>query len=109
MHLTGLDLLFWAAGLGAHLALLCVLLFRRRFNAFPIFSTFIFANICRTVTLSLVELYGNKAGYFYTYWSLAILDTVLQLSVVYEMYSLTFRPLGNGPAIYEDRSSGWWL
>jgi len=94
MHLTGLDLLFWAAGLGAHLALLCVLVIRRRFRAVPVFSTFILANVCRTVTLCLVELYGNKAGYFYTYWSLAILDTVLQLSVVYEMYSLTFRPLG---------------
>ena len=94
MHLTGLDLLFWAAGLGAHLALLCVLLIRQRFRGFPIFTSFILSNIGRTVALYLVELYGNKASYFYTYWSLAILDTVLQLSVVYEMYSITFRPLG---------------
>ena len=94
MHLTGLDLLFWAAGLGAHVALLCVLLLRRSFRVFPIFTTFILANVGRTLALYLVEHYGNKAGYFYTYWSLAILDTVLQLSVVYEMYFLTFRPLG---------------
>jgi hypothetical protein len=94
MHLTGLDLLFWAAGLGAHLVLLCVLLIRRRFRAFPIFTLFILSNIGRTVALYLVELYGNKTSYFYTYWSLAVLDSALQLSVVYEMYSLTFRPLG---------------
>jgi len=94
MHLTGLDLLFWAAGLGAHFILLAVLLIRRRFLVFPIFTAFVVSNIGRTVALGLVELYGTKASYFYTYWSLAILDTLLQLSVVYEMYSLTFRPRG---------------
>jgi hypothetical protein len=48
----------------------------------------------RTVALYIVSVYGTKASYFYIYWSLAVIDTVLQLSVVYEMYSLTFRPLG---------------
>jgi len=94
MQLTGLDLLFWAAGLGAHLILLSVLFIRRRFRVFPIFTAFIFANVGRTVTLYFVRLLGSKADYFYTFWSFGILDTVLQLAVVYEMYSLTFRPLG---------------
>jgi len=94
MHLTGLDLLFWAAGLGAHFILLSVLLIRRRFMVFPIFTAFVVSNIGRTVALGLVELYGTKASYFYTYWSLAILDTALQLAVVYEMYSQTFRRRG---------------
>lgn len=94
MHLTGLDLLFWGTGLGAHLILLAVLLVRGRFMVFPIFTAFVISNIGRTIALGLVEHYGTKAGYFYTYWSLAIVDTMLQLSVVYEMYALTFRPLG---------------
>jgi hypothetical protein len=94
MHLTGLDLLFWAAGLAAHLILLSVLLIRRRFRVFPIFTAFIVSNIGRTAALFFVQLYDTKTGYFYTYWSLTVLDVVLQLSVVYEMYSLTFRPLG---------------
>ena len=94
MQLTGLDLLFWAAGLGAHLILLSVLLIRSRFKVFPIFTAFIIANVGRTVALYFVRLLGTRAGYFYTFWSLGILDTVLQLAVVYEMYSLTFRPLG---------------
>jgi len=94
MQLTGLDLLFWAAGLGAHLVLLSVLWIRRRFKVFPIFTVFIFANVGRTVTLYFVRLLGTRAGYFYTFWSLGVLDTVLQLAVVYEMYSLTFCPLG---------------
>jgi len=94
MHLTGLDLLFWAAGFGAHLVLLAVLVIRRRFKVFPIFTAFTFANVVRTAALYLVQIYGTRFSYFFTYWSLAVLDTVLQLSVVYEMYSLTFRPLG---------------
>jgi hypothetical protein len=94
MQLTGFDLLFWAAGLGAHLILLSVLLIRRRFKVFPIFTAFIVANVLRTVALYLVQLYGTRFSYFFTYWSLAVLDTVLQLGVVYEMYSLTFRPMG---------------
>ena len=94
MQLTGLDLLFWATGLGAHLVLVSVLWIRGRFKVFPIFAAFIFANVGRTLTLYFVRLLGTKAGYFYTFWSFGIIDTVLQLAVVYEMYSLTFRPLG---------------
>jgi hypothetical protein len=94
MHLTGLDFLFWAVGFGEHLLLLLVLGFRHRFRTFPMFTAFILSNVVRTVALYIVSLYGTKANYFYLFWSLGILDTLLQLSVVYEMYSLTFRPLG---------------
>ena len=94
MHLSGLDLLFWAAGLGAHVALLSVLLIRLRFRKFPIFTAFIFMNVARTLTLYFVERHGTKANYFLTYWCMAILDTVLQLAVVFEMYAHTFRPRG---------------
>jgi len=94
MHLTGLDLLFWATGFGAHLILLSVLLIRRRYRQFPIFTAFIFMNVLRTIVLYFTESLGTKATYFYTFWSLGILDTLLQISVVCEMYALTFRPLG---------------
>jgi hypothetical protein len=94
MHLTDLDLLFWTAGFGVHLVLFCVLLIRRRYREFPIFSAFILSNIVRTVALYFVEQHGSKASYFYTFWSLGLLDTGLQLAVVYEMYFRTFRPLG---------------
>jgi len=94
MHLTGLDFLFWAVGFGEYTTLLLVLLIRRRFRMFPIFTAFIFSNLVRTIALYFVSIYGTKASYFYSFWSLGILDTFLQLSVVYEMYSHTFRPLG---------------
>jgi hypothetical protein len=94
MQLTGFDLLLWAAGFGAHLSLLFVLLVRRRFRTFPIFTTFVALNACRTIVLYLIQHHGSKATYFYTYWLFAVADTALQLCVVYEMYSCTFRPLG---------------
>ncbi len=36
---------------------------------------------------------GTTTEYFWTYWVLAILDTLLQLCVVYELSSKVFRPL----------------
>lgn len=107
MHLTGLDLLFWAAGFGAHLILLFVLLIRRRFRQFPIFTAFILTNVLRTIALYLVELLGTKATYFYTFWSLGILDTLLQICVVYELFALTFRPQGEW--VRDLRGSFKWL
>jgi hypothetical protein len=94
MHLTGLDLLLWAASFFGHVALLVVLFLRRRARTFPLFTTFICANILRTISLYLIARFGTKAAYFYTYWYLAIFDVVLQLGVVYELASGIFRPLG---------------
>lgn len=94
MQLSGVDRFLWTAGFCAHLSLLFVLLFRRRVQKFPLFSSLIAANILRTVILYCIRIYGSKSGYFYTFWSLAVLDTGLQLAVVYEMYAHTFRPLG---------------
>lgn len=94
MQLTGLDLFLWAAGFGAHCSLLLVLLVRKRFRQFPMFTSLIMVDIARTVILYFVRTYGTSSNYFYTFWSLGVLDTVLQLSVVYEMYAHTFRPLG---------------
>jgi hypothetical protein len=94
MHLTGLDFLFWAAGFITHAILLLVLWTRRRVASFPIFTALITLNVARTVALFFIRLCGTKDGYFYTFWSLAIIDVALQLGVVYEMSSRVFRPNG---------------
>jgi hypothetical protein len=94
MHLTGLDLFFWAANFLGHLVLLFVLWKRHRAKLFPFFTTLISTNILRTIALYMVMQHGTKNNYFYTYWSLAVLDTVLQLCIAYEMASHVFRPMG---------------
>ena len=107
MHLTGLDLLFWAAGFVENLALLLVLWYRRRAKAFPFFTTLVALVVIKTIALYFVSLYGTKNDYAFVYWTLAILDMTLQLCVVYEVASLVFRPLN---VWAEDvRSSFVWL
>jgi hypothetical protein len=107
MLLTGLDFFFWAAGFALHLGLLFVLWYRRRARVFPFFTTLITLSVIRTIVLYSVHRYGTVFDYRYTYWSLAILDTTLQLCVVYEVASRVFRPLD---VWAEDvRSSFVWL
>src|SRR6202035_374951 len=107
MHLTGLDLFFWAANFLGHLVLLYVLWKRHRAKLFPFFTTLISTNILRTIALYVVMHHGTKESYFYTYWSLAVLDTVLQLCIAYEMASDVFRPMGVWAK--DSRKSFSWL
>lgn len=93
MHLTGLDFLFWAAGFVFNVTLLGVLWYCGRARTFPFFTAFITALVVKTIVLYLVQQYGTKSNYYHAYWSLAIVDTILQLSVVYEVASRVFRPL----------------
>jgi hypothetical protein len=90
MHLSGFDLLFWAAGFAAHVALLLVLLVRRRAHDFPIFTSLIGLNVGRTIALFFIEQYSSKSVYFYTFWSLAIVDVTLQIAVVCELVFSVF-------------------
>jgi len=91
MHLTGLDLFLWAATFVGHVSLLFVLWFRNRIRSFPIFTALIGMNIVRTTVLFIIQSYGTKAQYFYTFWSFAILDVGLQLGVVCEIASHVFQ------------------
>jgi hypothetical protein len=94
MQWTRLDLFFWTAGLLEHLVLLAVIVIRQRFRLFPWFTSFIFASVCQTVSLYAIHRWGTKAQYFYAYWILAMLGTMLQLGVFYEIASIVFRPVG---------------
>jgi hypothetical protein len=94
MHLTGTILLFWAAGLTAHGLLLVVLCTRHRVKTFPIFTALIGTNIVNSIALYEIALHGTKHSYFIAYFSFAILDLALQLSVTYELASDTFCPTG---------------
>lgn len=94
MDLAGIDLLYWAAGFLGHLILATVLWSRHRAHEFPIFTTWISSNLARTIVLFIVSHHGGKTIYYYTYWTLAVVDMALQFGIVYEMYSKVFRPLG---------------
>ena len=107
MRLTGVDLFFWAAGLAENVALLFVLLYRRRARHFPFFTVLITLNVVRTIVLYSVLNLGTKQAYFLSYWSLTLLDTVLELCIVYEVAALVFRPAGAWAA--DIRRTFFWL
>lgn len=107
MHLTGLDLFFWAAGFAAHVVLLLVLLVRQRARTFPLFASLISLNVVRTMVLLFIEIYSSRRIYFYTYWSLAVIDVGLQLGVIYEMASRVFRPGGRWAVDVRRGMFGW--
>jgi hypothetical protein len=94
LKLSGLDLFLWAAGFIGNIALLFVLFYRRRTRQFPFFTLLIALSIIRAFVIYGVLHLGTKEGYFWTYWSLALLDACLQLCVVYELALLVFRPMG---------------
>ena len=61
----------------------------------------------QTIVLYLVRAYGTSYGYYGTYWTLALSNTLLQLCVAYEVGSRVFRPLN---VWAEDlRSSFLWM
>ena len=107
MRLTGLDLFFWAAGLTGHVMLLSVLWSRHRAKRFPLFTALIATNVVKTCLLYFTLRHGSREAYSVTYWSLAIVDLVLQLGVIYEISLHTFRPLGEW--VSDARHSLSWL
>jgi hypothetical protein len=92
MHASVVELLFWAAGLLGHSALLIVLWARHRAETFPFFTAFIAANVVRSISLFAIAHHATKYAYLVTYVSLAIVDLVLQFCVAYELASHVFRP-----------------
>jgi hypothetical protein len=107
VHLTRLDHLFWAAGFLGNLGLLFVLCYRRLAKKFPFFTAFAALGPTRSIILYLVLNYGTEHNYLYTYGWLAVIDTMLQLGVAYEISSRVFRPLDVWAQ--DVRSSFVWL
>jgi hypothetical protein len=94
MHLTGIDFFFWAVSFSENVVLLFVLWYRRLAGSFPFFTALAVLSVIRTLVLYCVLKHGTTSCYFYTYWSLAMLDTMLQLGIIYEIASRVFRPVG---------------
>lgn len=94
MHMTTLDLVFWVAGFLLEIVLLAVLWGRHRAHRFPIFTAMIAFYACRTIALFITHRFGNFDAYFYTYWTLAIVNVALQVLVLYEAASQVFCPGG---------------
>ena len=93
MNVSGFDLFVWAATFLGHLLLLFVLWKRRRAAEFPVFTTLIATDVAKTIALYFVLHHLSKGTYFYSYWSMAVLDEALQFLLFYEIAVHVFCPL----------------
>jgi hypothetical protein len=95
MNLGVLDNILWAAGFIGHAALLLVLLLRRRWRQFPIFTCLSAYEASVTIALFVVSRYGTRHGYTITYWVVAAGDILFQLALIFEIARVVLRPTGS--------------
>ena len=94
MNLSALDNALWAASLIGHVALLLILIVRKRAREFPVFTLFVASEVLRTVLLFLVLHYGTKHGYFLAYWITGFANYLFQVGLIFEIGRRVLRPTG---------------
>lgn len=94
MNLSSMDDVLWAASFLAFAALFCILLFRGRWRAFPVFTAFTGFHTALAIALYLLYAHGARIWYAYVYWSAELVDFGLQLGLILEMARIVLRPTG---------------
>jgi hypothetical protein len=96
MGLSTLDRVLWAAGFLGHVVLFTILVLRRRWREFPVFTILIGFNGLRTILLYWMYMnqHGSWAWYTRVYYSCAVLDFALQLGIMWEICRVVMRPTG---------------
>ena len=94
MRLSLLAEVLWATGFCELLALILVLVVRRRWQSFPFFATYIVFQALETVVLYSIHRWSSSHAYFWAYWAGNILDLALQLCVVFELARIVLKPTG---------------
>lgn len=96
MNLSALDKALWATSLLCHVALLLMLVFRRRATVFPVFTAFVASEAFRTVLLFLVLRFGSKHGYFLAYWITGFLNYAFRQGWFSRLESMYYGRPGDG-------------
>jgi hypothetical protein len=94
MHLDMLDNVLWAASFLGNAVLLLVLLFKKRWKEFPVFTILIGDYVLETPALFLIYRYSSLHWYAVIYWTTFALDFLLQVALVFEMARIVLRPTG---------------
>lgn len=95
MNVTLLDNVLWAASFVGQAALLFVLLVRKRWRQFPIFSFWIGFEIAVNIALFATYRYGSHTQYRWVYWGTSFVDIAIQLGIVWEIAHIVLRPTGS--------------
>jgi hypothetical protein len=94
MNLSALDFALWAANCLGEAVLFTILIYRRRYRQFPVFTTLIGYEAAILAALYLTYVCCSQVWYARVYWSYALLDFFLQLGVIWEIARIVLRPTG---------------
>lgn len=84
----------WAAGFIELSALFLVLLIRGRWRSFPIFTTWIGFQVLRAIILYHLYRVAPPTIYSLYYWSATVVDTAMQIAIVFELARAVLKPTG---------------
>jgi hypothetical protein len=94
MNLSGSDLALLAASFLEEVALFSILILRRRWKEFPVFTALIgFETVLNPVGYALLQ-YGCISWYARVYWASVLIEFVLQLGIIFEIARIVMRPTG---------------
>jgi hypothetical protein len=80
----------WLLATALQVLLVGVLLIRRMWSRFPIFTAYACCNLLEAALAYVTA--GNGMLYFYSYWLCEAVTTVLGLAIVYEVFTALFAP-----------------
>ncbi len=94
MNLSALDYALWVASFLGEAILCSILIYRRRWREFPVFTALVGFDAVMAVALYLTFLRGLHVWYARGYWSYAFVDEAMQLGIVWEAARIVMRPTG---------------
>jgi hypothetical protein len=107
MKLSTLDNVLWAAGFIGHVALVLILVIRKRLRKFPIFAGFLGLSVLVTVLLFVISRHGSRRAYFLVYWISGFADYIFQVALIFEIARDVLRPTGTWVQDARKSFLGW--
>jgi hypothetical protein len=92
--LSVLDMTVWLAGLLGEIILFSILVIRRRWKDFLVFTTMMGFEIALGPVQYVVFRYATPSGYARFYDLIALIEFLLQIGVIWEIARIVMRPTG---------------
>ena len=93
--MSALDWILVAATSLGSTALFCVLVFRRRWREFPVFTAYMgFDALFNPIGYAVLR-YGSPLLYKEVYYTAVLIEFILQLGVIWEIARIVMRPTGS--------------
>jgi hypothetical protein len=95
MNLSAVDLFLWVASFLGNGTLFAILIHRRRWREFPVFTALNGFEAAISLVIFLIYQRGLWHWYERVYWVYVLLDFALQFGVIWEVARIVMRPTGS--------------